>query len=174
MYKELDFLGYPGYRIWDDGRIESCRKNNPSNKWKEMKCYKDKKSYVLVRLFKSNNKSKLYYLHRLLALAFIPNPNNYPYVLHNNGITDDNRIENLRWGTAKHNAEDSIKHGTFHYTNTIGIKNGRSKLTENDVKEIKLLIKNKVSGVKIAKQFNIHVSVISDIKNNKLWTHINE
>lgn len=44
-----------------------------------------------------------YRVHRLVALAFIPNPNNYPEIDHINGIRDDNRIENLRWTTHQQN-----------------------------------------------------------------------
>ena len=69
---------------------------------REIKPQKDKKGYMLVSLCK-NGKVKQFYAHRLLALHFIPNPENKPEVDHINGIRDDNRLENLRWVTHKEN-----------------------------------------------------------------------
>ena len=48
------------------------------------------------------------YVHRLIAEAFIPNPNNYPYINHKNENKLDNRIENLEWCTPQYN----INYGT--------------------------------------------------------------
>jgi len=63
------------------------KKNN-----KLLKGHINKKGYTKVYFNK-----KLISLHRLVALTFIPNPNNYPQVNHKNGIKSDNRVENLEW-----------------------------------------------------------------------------
>lgn len=55
------------------------------------------------------------YLHRLVAMAYIPNPNNYPIVRHLNDNPLDNRLANLAWGTQKDNVKDSIKNNSFHF-----------------------------------------------------------
>ena len=65
-----------------------------------------KTGYKRVRLYKKGEKPRLYSVHRLVALAFIPNPNNYPVINHK--IDDfehrsDNRVENLEWCTYKYN-----------------------------------------------------------------------
>ena len=69
---------------------------------KEVKTFKNKYGYIQVSLCK-NGKQKSFKVHRLLATAFIPNPENKSCVDHINGIRDDNRLENLRWVTHREN-----------------------------------------------------------------------
>lgn len=89
------------YSISSDGRVFSKRRG---------KCLQPKKSqagYLRVGLA-CNGKIKMMSVHRLVALAFIPNQENKPTVNHINEIKTDNRVENLEWAT---NAEQNI-HGT--------------------------------------------------------------
>tara|TARA_R110000744_G_scaffold3002_1_gene11813 strand:+ start:253 stop:720 length:468 start_codon:yes stop_codon:yes gene_type:complete len=89
--------GFPSYVIHPCGTILRIYKN----KTKEMKPSKQN-GYMRVSLYK-DVKRKTFYIHRLLALHFIPNPENKPCIDHINGIRDDNRLENLRWVTNKEN-----------------------------------------------------------------------
>ena len=74
-----------------------------------MKPYKQN-GYLLVRLFKDGN-YKNYRIHRLVAEAYLPNPNNLPEVHHINGIRNDNRVDNLDWVSKEDNL-GLIKHKT--------------------------------------------------------------
>ena len=81
--------------------------------------------YFVVNLNK-DKKNKSFRVHRLVASAFIPNPENKPFVNHKNGIKIDNRIENLEWCTPKENTSHAVNAGLF---SSKGEKNGRCILT---------------------------------------------
>tara|TARA_R110000803_G_C11791357_1_gene298088 strand:- start:63 stop:536 length:474 start_codon:yes stop_codon:yes gene_type:complete len=92
--KEVE--GFPNYLIYNDGRVWS----KSSQMFR--KCYKNPKGYIQVSLNK-NGKVHTARINRLLAIAFIPNPENKSDVDHINDIRDDNRLENLQWLTHQEN-----------------------------------------------------------------------
>ena len=89
---------YPKYVIHCVGTILKIWKNKTTLR----KPFKNKYGYMQVTLCK-NGKQKWFSVHRLLAIAFIPNPQNKPFIDHINGIKHDNRLENLRWVTHQEN-----------------------------------------------------------------------
>ena len=66
--------------------------------------YKSEYGYLRVALCE-NGKQKRVFVHRLVAMKYIPNPHNLPQVNHKNGIKTDNRVENLEWCTASENQQ---------------------------------------------------------------------
>ena len=91
--------GYDNYVIFEDGVVMNTKFS------REIKPKLETNGYYRICLFK-NGKQKYFSAHRLIALAFIPNPNNKPLVDHINRNTQDNRIENLRWATYKENTQN--------------------------------------------------------------------
>lgn len=106
-----DIKGYEGlYQISNEGRVKSlprewkCARNESGNRNHNeiIMSPQLRLNYYRVRLVKDGvgkNKS----IHRLVAEAFIDNPDNKPVIDHINGNSIDNRVENLRWCTQKEN-----------------------------------------------------------------------
>jgi hypothetical protein len=74
-----------------------------------------------------------YRVSRLVLLAFVGQPQSSHEACHNNGNPRDNRICNLRWDTKASNQQDRQAHGTSNR----GVRNGRAKLSEQDVSQIR-------------------------------------
>lgn len=120
--KELwkDIKGFEGcYQISSNGRIKSLErtvihKGSPSKrKGRILKVRKDGKGYHQYGLYKDG---KAFYLraHRLVALHFIPNPENLPQVNHKDENKDNNKVSNLEWCTNLYNMQYSFaKEYTF-------------------------------------------------------------
>ena len=123
--------------------------------------------YKVVGLWK-DNKSTAKTVHRLVALAFIPNPENKPQVNHKNKIKSDNRVENLEWTTCSENHKHAYKNGR---TRQKGELAAGAKLTELEAKEIKYNYPN-LSSRKIASKYNISFTTVQSIKKGKMWNHI--
>lgn len=101
MEKWKDIKGYEGlYQVSDLGRIKSLIRKNE----RILKPYSNPETkYLSVNLHK-NKRSKTYTIHRLVAEAFIPNPENLPQVGHKDENNTNNHATNLEWVTPKQNS----------------------------------------------------------------------
>jgi HNH endonuclease/NUMOD4 motif len=102
--------GYEGrYLINKNGEIRSRKRRGIV-----MKQYKGKHGYMVIKLRK-DDKSKLYKIATLVALTYLGERPEGMEVCHNNGISTDDRLVNLRYDTPRGNAMDRWKHGTMIY-----------------------------------------------------------
>lgn len=98
--------GYEGYMVSNLGRVKSLNYNK-TGKPQILKNKKLNNGYLRVHLYK-DRKVKCYLVHRLVADAFIPNPNNLTEVNHINEDKTDNRVDNLEWCDRVYNATYSL------------------------------------------------------------------
>lgn len=102
----LPVVGYEGlYEVSDRGDIYSKKSNRILNAWD------DGKGYTRVELFDKHGNSKQINVHRIVAEAFLPNPDNLPYVNHKDENKANNNVSNLEWCTPKYNTNygDAIR-----------------------------------------------------------------
>lgn len=98
-----DIKGYEGlYQVSNYGRVKSLPRNNTIKQPRILKNGYSHKGYCIVALSKNNNR-RSYRVHRLVAQAFIPNPNNLPEVNHIDENKLNNNINNLEWCDSKYN-----------------------------------------------------------------------
>lgn len=90
--------GWPRYEVERDGTIRNILTG------RELKQTKTPTGYPTVELFGDNGRHKRLTVHRLVAIAYVPNPNNYPCVNHKDESRDNNNADNLEWCTHKYNS----------------------------------------------------------------------
>jgi len=96
----MEIVGYSNYLIYPDGKVYSKKRKI------YLKPGTDQGGYKQVALCK-DGQSRSHTVHRLVALHYIPNPDNLPQVDHWNGKRNDNRVENLRWVTISENQQNT-------------------------------------------------------------------
>ena len=112
-----DIKGYEGlYQVSNLGRIKSLPKkikmrNQYTEKEMILKQETDKRGYARITLCKENEKHKQAQVHRLVAIAFIPNKKNKPQINHKDGNKLNNNVDNLEWVTAKENTQHALRIG---------------------------------------------------------------
>lgn len=98
--KKDNIPGYPNFYVSKRGRVW---KRVRDGTWKELRYIKNPtKGYLYVSL-----KGEQFRLNRLVAIIYIPNPNNYPIVMH----LDNDIYNNLKWGTYKENTQQMMREG---------------------------------------------------------------
>lgn len=153
-----DIAGYEGYySVSNNGKILSIRKK------KLLASRIGNTGYVSVHL-SIRGKSKRYSIHRLVAKAFIENPNNLPQVNHKDGIKTNNCVENLEWITCVENLKHSYK-----------IRLENMTITEEIVRKVYLdFHKHCIPVVKLIKKYSLGLGCISEIVRNKSWKNVTE
>ena len=166
------------YMVSNLGRIKSLDKivNSKYNskaikKGKLMQTNSLRKGYKYIELYDLETNHKKFSIHRLIAIHFIPNPNNYPMINHKDGNTLNNSIDNLEWCTASQNSKHAVDTGLMIMKK--GEECTQSILSELDVRKIYSLKYNGGMNAKeISKLYNVSHSTICDIFQGRTWKSV--
>lgn len=163
-----DIEGYDGfYQVSNLGRVRSWKNARwgRCDKPHSLTLSNHAKGYTMVTLGQYEKKT----VHRLVAEAFIPNPENKSQVNHINGNKADNRVKNLEWVTNQENRDHAVEHG-LHLK---GEDCPQAKLTETDVLDIRAAHNLGCFMQKeLAEVWGVHPMTIKDIVNNITWKHL--
>jgi hypothetical protein len=162
-----DVKDYEGlYRVSNLGRVKSLY----FGKERILKPFSER-GYQYVELRRHGTR-KGAIIHRLVATAFIQNPIGKREVNHKDFNKVNNHVENLEWVTKNENAKHA--HEGNRYNPCLGEKNGSAKLTEAQVKRIRLIkeITPSLTLRVIADMFGVSKQLICDILLRKNWRHI--
>lgn len=184
-WKEID--GYEGlYEVSDFGRVRSMERTITQKAGKDVRRYPSyvriiksrilkpgwvgrkgcKTKYAQVLLsYEGKNDSRMVAV--LVAKAFVPNPDSLPQVNHKDLDKSHNAASNLEWTTAEGNSQHAIANG--HWPDQKGESNGGSKLTKDQVDNIRTEIALGVRQRILANRFGVSQVTISDIHRGKSW-----
>lgn len=150
---------YPAYQVSNFGRVKSFKRS----KSRILKSVVNCKGYLCVELCK-NGKGKLFFVHRLVAQAFIPNPENKPEINHIDGHPLNNHFSNLEWCTRAENMRHAVDTGL----QPSGENSYQAKLTVEQVRYIRENPDN-LNIAQLADLFGVSFANISRIQLGKIW-----
>jgi hypothetical protein len=170
--------GYENYyEVSNDGEIRNivrlivCSNRSYCRKQKELRQYVNRRGYKTVKLYDGNAKGVMFTVHRIVALTFLENLNNYKEVNHIDYDKFNNSVENLEWCTRSHNVRHSYV--TKDPTKYKGSGNKMSKLTEEQVIQMR---EDRKTGnftyKQLAEKYSVGLTLVGYIINNKVWRHV--
>ena len=174
--KWKDIEGYEGiYQVSNTGKVKSLKRS--------VKHYTGSTRTVNERLLKHTivngychvdlskyGKRERFLVHRLVASAFLKNPNRKPQVNHIDGNKINNNVNNLEWSTANENVLHGYRTGLT--KPMTGSKNGHSKLSELEVIEIRNMYSKGRTQKELAEKFKVSTWTIQGIVENRTWNNV--
>jgi hypothetical protein len=166
------------YEVSDQGRVRSLlwRGRQPLRQPRLRKLRRVPRprggigNYLSVNLCVDRSKY-IRFVHVLVLEAFVgPRPPR-AQTRHKNGVPDDNRVENLQWGTPRENVDDALRHGTYRRGSNHSAKVKHTKLSDADVVTIRAARQNCVKYRDLAQQFNVAPSTIWYVV-KRGWAHV--
>lgn len=161
-------VDFPWYEVSDYGHVRQVGNDSgffnpkPNNK-----------GYIMVTLRRPGVKRTSWAVHRLVLETFVgPCPPNH-VTNHKNCDKTDNRLENLEWVPQSYNVEHAIKNGHFYFSAKMGERNHASKLTADQVREIRRIHAETHCAYRIlADKFGVSRCTIGQIVRRDKWKHI--
>jgi hypothetical protein len=153
----IGIKGFSDYKASEDGQIHSSYRGGTT--LKPVRTHRGYMRVTLCRNGKKFNKS----VHRLIAEAFIPNPEGLPEVNHKDFDKSNNAVSNLEWCTRAENQEHAdckVRRGEAHH---------KAKLTKNDVTAMKQMRREGATHKAIGQAFGVSRETARDACNGRYW-----
>ncbi|MFJ4173388.1 NUMOD4 domain-containing protein [Microbacterium sp. NPDC089696] len=123
--------GLDRYAVSNLGRVKRLTSSQGTKAGTILETPLSSGGYKRFNVYPGDGSVRTLSLHRAMAQAFIPNPGNLPVVRHLNDIHDDNRLENLAWGTHAQNSRDMVENGHHRGLAKTHCKHGHEFTPEN-------------------------------------------
>lgn len=173
-YRDID--NFPGYRVGSDGSVWSCwrliggrgtRQRVLTDEWKRLKA--NQPAYPRVSLIDRDGKRHDMDVHILVLTAFVgPRPSDEIQGRHLNDVPNDNRLDNLKWGTPSENWEDSRRNGR----RTIGEQVHNAKATVDLVIRIRSALAGGETLKSVASWSGLSWQQVHAIGARRVWKHV--
>jgi hypothetical protein len=171
-----DVVGWEGsYEISSFGRLRSkpflkrgCGRSGPFTFWTKERILKpslNADGYVIFRLQRDGVRESEG-IHRLVAIAFLPNPDNLPEVNHKDSVRSNNHADNLEWVTSQQNARHAFDSGN---RSNARERHPRAVLNEDLVRNIRTMYAEGARVVDIARALGLQYWTVSRVVHNRNW-----
>lgn len=164
---------YPGYRVGSDGSVWTCKKRGTaaiwhrSDTWTKLRPKVERSGYLRLTL-RTDGQPATLSVHQLVLAAFKgPCPEGLQS-RHLDGNKLNCRLDNLAYGTVQENHDDKQRHGTT----ARGERDGSSKLTADQVREMRRRMSNGESPKLVGPAFGVSDVLAYAIRKRRLWQHI--
>jgi len=160
-------VGYEGlYEVSSHGRVRTLGGGKARTHGRILRATSGTTGYLRVAL-SAANVARTRKVHRLVAEAFLGAPPPRAYVLHHDGNPQNNRVENLRYGDARQNLADAIRHGAWEPAR--GENAGKAKLTADIVRAIRQSPENAAT---LARRYGVDAKTAWEAKHGRTWRHV--
>lgn len=165
--------GYEGfYEVSDLGNVRSLMRVDCAGRTRfprPLKGGRNLNGYRFVSLYRDRI-GKTFKVCRLVLMSFVgPCPSGME-AAHNDGVSENDSLSNLRWDTHKGNCADKKRHGTSFTAH--GVLNFWAKLTDSSVREIRQKHTSGVPQKDLATEYGVNRSTMSMLINRKTWVHV--
>ena len=167
----LTNIDFEIYDVREDGTIWWLEGRNAG---KQVKAHanvgRPQNPRYMVNMKLKSGKFKTFWLHRVIAHVYIPNPENKPEINHIDGNPKNNEVSNLEWNTHKENCEHAQRTGLF--VQQRGEKHPSCRLTEQDVEDIRHFRGWGISYPKLGELYGVSTQSVYAIVKRKSWAHV--